>query len=112
MRPPYPPLPVFFFCIQPEKLGDICISLRYVPTAGKLTICILEAKNLKKMDVGGLSGMHRTEHHTLHFIIPLSRHAVDAISLFSLKCKDVNVALGWNECDAWMLAVGLQCVSM
>uniref|UniRef100_H3D4U9 Synaptotagmin 2 n=1 Tax=Tetraodon nigroviridis TaxID=99883 RepID=H3D4U9_TETNG len=39
---------------EPEKLGDICISLRYVPTAGKLTICILEAKNLKKMDVGGL----------------------------------------------------------
>ncbi|KAL0267602.1 UNVERIFIED_CONTAM: hypothetical protein PYX00_009829 [Menopon gallinae] len=38
-----------------EKLGDICISLRYVPTSGKLTICILEAKNLKKMDVGGLS---------------------------------------------------------
>ncbi|XP_070795987.1 synaptotagmin-2 [Pituophis catenifer annectens] len=40
---------------EPEKLGDICISLRYVPTAGKLTVCILEAKNLKKMDVGGLS---------------------------------------------------------
>lgn len=37
-------------------LGDICFSLRYVPTAGKLTINILEAKNLKKMDVGGLSG--------------------------------------------------------
>lgn len=46
-----------FICPQPEKLGDICISLRYVPTAGKLTICILEAKNLKKMDVGGLSGV-------------------------------------------------------
>ncbi|KAB0406565.1 hypothetical protein E2I00_010374, partial [Balaenoptera physalus] len=40
---------------EPEKLGDICTSLRYVPTAGKLTVCILEAKNLKKMDVGGLS---------------------------------------------------------
>ncbi|XP_005995514.1 synaptotagmin-2 isoform X2 [Latimeria chalumnae] len=40
---------------EPEKLGDICCSLRYVPTAGKLTVCILEAKNLKKMDVGGLS---------------------------------------------------------
>lgn len=39
-----------------EKLGDICISLRYVPTAGKLTVNIMEAKNLKKMDVGGLSG--------------------------------------------------------
>ncbi|XP_063077291.1 synaptotagmin Vb [Engraulis encrasicolus] len=40
---------------EAEKLGDICISLRYVPTAGKLTVCIMEAKNLKKMDVGGLS---------------------------------------------------------
>lgn len=49
---------ILFFPTQPEKLGDICISLRYVPTAGKLTICILEAKNLKKMDVGGLSGTH------------------------------------------------------
>ncbi|KRG03460.1 uncharacterized protein Dmoj_GI17907, isoform D [Drosophila mojavensis] len=39
-----------------QKLGDICFSLRYVPTAGKLTVVILEAKNLKKMDVGGLSG--------------------------------------------------------
>lgn len=42
---------------QQEKLGDICISLRYVPTAGKLTVNIMEAKNLKKMDVGGLSGI-------------------------------------------------------
>ncbi|XP_073696498.1 synaptotagmin Va isoform X2 [Garra rufa] len=40
---------------EQEKLGDICISLRYVPTSGKLTVCIMEAKNLKKMDVGGLS---------------------------------------------------------
>lgn len=38
-----------------SQLGDICFSLRYVPTAGKLTVNILEAKNLKKMDVGGLS---------------------------------------------------------
>nr|AVK72362.1 synaptotagmin protein [Meara stichopi] len=38
-----------------DHLGDICFSLRYVPTAGKLTVVILEAKNLKKMDVGGLS---------------------------------------------------------
>ncbi|VDD79808.1 unnamed protein product [Mesocestoides corti] len=38
-----------------NRLGDICFSLRYVPTSGKLTVNILEAKNLKKMDVGGLS---------------------------------------------------------
>ena len=36
-------------------LGDLCFSLRYVPKAGKLTVNVLEAKNLKKMDVGGLS---------------------------------------------------------
>uniref|UniRef100_A0A3Q4HW09 Synaptotagmin n=1 Tax=Neolamprologus brichardi TaxID=32507 RepID=A0A3Q4HW09_NEOBR len=45
---------VFYF-MESERLGDICLSLRYVPTAGKLTVVILEAKNLKKMDVGGLS---------------------------------------------------------
>lgn len=38
-----------------EYLGDLCFSLRYVPKAGKLTVNVLEAKNLKKMDVGGLS---------------------------------------------------------
>lgn len=37
------------------QLGDICVSLRYVPTAGKLTVVVLEARELKKMDVAGLS---------------------------------------------------------
>lgn len=36
-------------------LGEICFSIRYVPNTGKLTVCILEAKNLKQMDIGGLS---------------------------------------------------------
>ncbi|KAG7468420.1 hypothetical protein MATL_G00142680 [Megalops atlanticus] len=40
---------------EQENLGEICFSLRYVPTASKLTVVILEAKNLKKMDYGGLS---------------------------------------------------------
>ncbi|XP_047453029.1 synaptotagmin-1b [Mugil cephalus] len=47
---------------ESEKLGDICLSLRYVPTAGKLTVVILEAKNLKKMDVGGLSDPYAKIH--------------------------------------------------
>lgn len=37
-------------------LGEICFSLRYVPNTGKLTVCVLEAKNLKQMDLGGFSG--------------------------------------------------------
>lgn len=48
-------------------MGDICFSLRYVPTAGKLTVVILEAKNLKKMDVGGLSGNKHVERFGLFF---------------------------------------------
>ena len=39
-----------------EYLGDICFSLRYVPTSGKLTVGILEARKLKKMDITGASG--------------------------------------------------------
>lgn len=38
-----------------ESLGDICFSLRYVPTTGKLMVVILEAKNVKAMDKNGLS---------------------------------------------------------
>lgn len=37
------------------QLGDLCVSLRYVPSAGKLTVVILEASQLKKMDLAGLS---------------------------------------------------------
>jgi len=33
-----------YFLADNDKLGDICFSLRYVPTAGKLTVVILEAK--------------------------------------------------------------------
>ncbi|XP_019934296.1 synaptotagmin VIII isoform X2 [Paralichthys olivaceus] len=40
---------------EEEELGEICFSLRYVPTVGKLTVVILEAKNLKYMDLGGFS---------------------------------------------------------
>ena len=64
-----------------EKLGDVCFSLRYVPTSGKLSVVILEAKNLKKMDVGGLSGMFISIF--LFFNCKLS-----SCRLFGLKQKD------------------------
>ena len=41
---------------KPE-LGELCFSLRYVPAAGKLQVVILEAKDLKSMDVSGYSGI-------------------------------------------------------
>ncbi|KAM4733319.1 LOW QUALITY PROTEIN: synaptotagmin VIII [Anableps anableps] len=40
---------------EEENLGEICFSLCYVPTSSKLTVTILEAKNLKSMDLGGSS---------------------------------------------------------
>ncbi|NXR27386.1 SYT1 protein, partial [Cinclus mexicanus] len=41
--------------VEQEHLGEICFSLRYVPSTGKLTVLILEAKQLKRMDSNGLS---------------------------------------------------------
>ncbi|PAV88345.1 hypothetical protein WR25_07586 isoform B [Diploscapter pachys] len=38
------------------RLGDICFSTRYRPATGTITLTIMEARNLKKMDVGGSSG--------------------------------------------------------
>uniref|UniRef100_A0A8D2PFZ9 Synaptotagmin 8 n=1 Tax=Zosterops lateralis melanops TaxID=1220523 RepID=A0A8D2PFZ9_ZOSLA len=40
---------------QWKHLGEICFSLRYVPSTGKLTVLILEARQLKRMDSNGLS---------------------------------------------------------
>ncbi|XP_017943417.1 LOW QUALITY PROTEIN: synaptotagmin-8 [Manacus vitellinus] len=41
--------------VEEEQLGEICFSLRYVPNTGKLTVLILEARKLKRMDSHGLS---------------------------------------------------------
>ncbi|NWX23713.1 SYT1 protein, partial [Aegotheles bennettii] len=41
--------------VEEEHLGEICFSLRYVPSTGKLTVLIVEAKKLKRMDSHGLS---------------------------------------------------------
>lgn len=38
-----------------SRLGDICFSTRYRPATGTVTLTIMEARNLKKMDVGGSS---------------------------------------------------------
>ncbi|CAI5443966.1 unnamed protein product [Caenorhabditis angaria] len=37
------------------RLGDLCFSTRYRPATGTVTLTIMEARNLKKMDVGGSS---------------------------------------------------------
>uniref|UniRef100_A0A8C4ND86 Synaptotagmin 5 n=1 Tax=Eptatretus burgeri TaxID=7764 RepID=A0A8C4ND86_EPTBU len=44
-----------YFTFKSDVLGDLCFSLRYIPTAGKLFIVILEGKNLKNLDKQGIS---------------------------------------------------------
>ncbi|NXG77435.1 SYT1 protein, partial [Baryphthengus martii] len=41
--------------VEEEQLGEVCFSLRYVPSTSKLTVLVLEAKKLKRMDSHGLS---------------------------------------------------------
>ncbi|KHN81347.1 Synaptotagmin-1 [Toxocara canis] len=38
-----------------NRLGEVCLALRYVPNKNKLSVVVMECKNLKKMDVLGLS---------------------------------------------------------
>ena len=39
-------------------LGDLMFSLCYLPTAGRLTITVIKARNLKAMDITGASGIY------------------------------------------------------
>ncbi|TRY55729.1 hypothetical protein DNTS_010296 [Danionella cerebrum] len=45
-------------CPRPDNvdLGDLMFSLCYLPTAGRLTITMIKARNLKAMDITGASG--------------------------------------------------------
>ncbi|XP_053576458.1 synaptotagmin-1 [Bombina bombina] len=52
--------------IEQERLGEICFSLRYVPSTSKLTVVILEAKKLKKMDSDGFSDPYVKVHLALN----------------------------------------------
>ena len=49
-RPLYPPVKL--------KLGELLVSLTYLPAKNTLTIGILKAKNLKAKDINGKSGEH------------------------------------------------------
>ena len=53
-----------------------------MPNSGKLTIVILEAKNLKKMDVGGLSGIFTINLIDKHRCIILKHGFSAAIFVF------------------------------
>lgn len=37
-------------------LGELMLSLCYLPTAGRLTVTVIKASNLKAMDITGSSG--------------------------------------------------------
>lgn len=45
-----------FFFQEKFDLGEIMVSLCYLPTAGRLTLTIIKARNLKAMDITGSSG--------------------------------------------------------
>ncbi|XP_064489931.1 synaptotagmin-10-like [Ornithodoros turicata] len=38
-----------------DKLGEVMISLCYLPTAGRLTVTVIKARDLKPMDISGSS---------------------------------------------------------
>lgn len=42
-------------------LGDLMFSLCYLPTAGRLTITMIKARNLKAMDITGASGNYKSK---------------------------------------------------
>ena len=39
------------------ELGELTLTLCYLPAAGRLTVTVVKAFNLKAMDINGKSGM-------------------------------------------------------
>ena len=49
-------------------LGELMMSLCYLPTAGRLTLTIVKARNLKAMDITGASGNNNSIHYENMFM--------------------------------------------
>lgn len=72
---------------QQERLGDICFSLRYVPSTGKLTVLILEAKKLKRMDSHGLAGWQGLlVLMAPYLVLMIAPRALGALQIFVWNC--------------------------
>lgn len=56
-------------------LGELMFSLCYLPTAGRLTITVIKARNLKAMDITGASGgivfSSSSSSHSVHYEVPI-----------------------------------------
>lgn len=47
------------YCLQEKvDLGELMLTLCYLPTAGRLTVTVIKARNLKAMDITGSSGQY------------------------------------------------------
>ena len=46
----------FFLQLKSQGRGEILVSLCYQPAANRITVVVLKARNLPKMDITGLSG--------------------------------------------------------
>ena len=62
-RPLYPPVKL--------KLGELLVSLTYLPAKNTLTIGILKAKNLKAKDINGKSGEKSMSGHFRSIFLPI-----------------------------------------
>ena len=48
---------ISFYKLQRQgSLGDLLFSISYLPTAERLTVVIMKARNLKTMDISGSAG--------------------------------------------------------
>ena len=50
------PFSSFFLQLKSQGRGEILVSLCYQPAANRITVVVLKARNLPKMDITGLSG--------------------------------------------------------
>lgn len=47
---------IAFYSQEKKDLGELMLSLCYLPTAGRLTVTVIKGRNLKAMDINGSSG--------------------------------------------------------
>lgn len=75
-------------------LGELMFSLCYLPTAGRLTITVIKARNLKAMDITGASGGTLTRAFSCDSLVGSYEVSGRVINTWTLGPNHLGVSLG------------------
>ena len=83
---------IFGLQLKSQGRGEILVSLCYQPAANRITVVVLKARNLPKMDITGLSGISNKVFNVAFSLQPFFTLLIDPYVKIYLLYNDQRIA--------------------